>query len=141
MDVAVDIPPDDSAAAVAGAPDDAVDVAIVPPDAYALLLDVAVAHLFAIAHASTDVAVAVSIGLSFLQPPSAVLVSCIGVYVFHSIVAGLGTAPVVPYVTSGSAGRRRPSSSCGTPTLAVMATGVSNKLIRARENFMMIDDD
>ena len=61
MDVAVDVPSDDTAAAIADLPDDAVDVAIVPPDAYASLLDVAVAHLFAIAHASTDVAVAVSI--------------------------------------------------------------------------------
>ena len=97
MDVAVDVPSDDTAAAIADLPDDAVDVAIVPPDAYALLLDVAVAHLFAIAHASTDVAVAVSIGLAFTQAST-----CCGVYVFHAIVAGLGTAPVVPYVTSGS---------------------------------------
>ena len=60
MDVAVDVPSDDSAAAFAGPPDDAVDVAITLPDAYASLLDVAVAHMFAIAHASTLVAVAVS---------------------------------------------------------------------------------
>ena len=56
----VDVPSDDSAAALLEKPDDAVDVAITSPDAYASLLDVAVAHIVAIAHALADVAVAVA---------------------------------------------------------------------------------
>ena len=94
MDVAVDIPPDDSAAAVAGAPDDAVDVAIVPPDAYALLLDVAVAQLFALAHAGADVLVSVSSSVAGIT-------QLVLSYVCHPIVAG-----VISYDTTASAGSR-----------------------------------
>jgi len=97
VDVAVDVPSDDSAAAFAAPPDDAVDVAITLPDAYASLLDVAVAHLFAIAHASTLVAVAV------LPYGEDAQVELAGIwYVCHPIVAES------PYLTSASGGARGP---------------------------------
>ena len=60
-------------------PDDAVDVAIMPPDAYASLLDTAVAHFSANAHAGADVAVAVS---GSVVP---VVASQLVVYVFQLI--------------------------------------------------------
>ena len=66
-------------------PDDAVDVAIMPPDAYASLLDTAVAHLFANAQAGADVAVAVS------GSGVPVVASQLGVYVFQ-LISGESTA-------------------------------------------------
>jgi hypothetical protein len=137
--VAVDVPPSAFANAVASSPDVAVDVAVMLPSAYATLLDVAVAHMLAIAHASSaDVAVAVS-----CDAPTEKHVVSNGVNgtenVAHTIVASV--VPCVIVAWGGPTSCRWYLPSFVAANLAVMETGVSNKLIKAKENFMMIDDD
>jgi hypothetical protein len=114
--------------AVEVSPEAAVDVAVSDPCAYALTGAVAVAQFNATAHAELAVA--------------STTVAARG-------VAGLAAVATVFRHSSLRAGAAGASSwrwyfcprTFVAANLAVMATGVSNKLIIAKENFMMIDDD
>jgi hypothetical protein len=112
--------------AVECAPEAAVDVAVSDPCAYALTGAVAVAQFNATAHAELAVAsTTVANG---------------------SVSLAVSTLSWQSELRAGAAGASSwrwyfcPRTFVAA-NLAVMATGVSNKLIIAKENFMMIDDD